>query len=49
MHFVELPLVVFTVLAQCAVGAYLLITTRLACVNDEAKLNDIAIKSLFLY
>lgn len=47
MHFVELPLVVFTVLAQCAVGAYLLITTRLACVNDEAKLNDIAIKSLF--
>ncbi|OEF25742.1 dimethyl sulfoxide reductase anchor subunit family protein [Vibrio rumoiensis] len=47
MHFLEFPLVIFTVLAQCAVGAYLLITTRLACVKDELALNDLAIKSLF--
>lgn len=47
MHFLEFPLVIFTVLAQCAVGAYLLITTRMTCVKEESQLTDLAVKSLF--
>ncbi|WP_153448272.1 dimethyl sulfoxide reductase anchor subunit family protein [Vibrio algicola] len=47
MHFLELPLVIFTVLAQCAVGAYLLITFRLACVKDAAMTKNLAVKCLF--
>ncbi len=47
MHFLEFPLIIFTVLAQCAVGAYLLITARLICEKDAAKVTDLAVKGLF--
>ena len=47
MNFLEFPLVIFTVLAQCAVGAYLVIATRMTCVKEESQLTDLAVKSLF--
>lgn len=47
MHFLEFPLVIFTVLAQCAVGAYLLVSTRLMCVTSEEKSKNLAVKALF--
>ncbi|MFV0575943.1 MAG: dimethyl sulfoxide reductase anchor subunit family protein [Vibrio sp.] len=47
MHFLELPLVFFTVLAQCAVGAYLLVSTRMMCITDAEQSKNLAVKTLF--
>lgn len=47
MHFLELPLIFFTVLAQCAVGGYLLITMRLTCIQDSKQQRLLAIKTIF--
>lgn len=47
MHFLELPLVFFTVLAQCAVGGYLVITARLACTKGHNQQRLLASKTIF--
>ena len=47
MHFLELPLVFFTVLAQCAVGGYLLVIAHLNSIPDGKQRRLVAMKTIF--
>ncbi|KJG15971.1 dimethyl sulfoxide reductase anchor subunit family protein [Photobacterium angustum] len=47
MHFLELPLVFFTVLAQCAVGGYLMVIAHLNSIPDGKQRRLVAVKTIF--